>query len=395
MERNRLKNMDVALRLFLDAVAPTDRTERIPLEDADNRVLCKDITAPLDYPHYDQCILDGYAVRAEDTVGCGARNAKAMLPVKKGRVREGLCVSVHTGSAMPPGADALVPLEDVTEKDGRVLVLKEVKKREWVWSRGEGIAAGGVVLREGMQLKPTDIAMLAKVGMTHVDVYDKPRVLIIPTGDECVRRDASLGPGFVYEVNGLMCCLLVKRYGGNPTLHDIVPDDRGRLADALTGCREHDLVVTIGGSSAGKRDLMGRVVSSIGQVMYHGVAFHPGNHMGAGLIGVAEEVRPVAFLPGYTESCAVSAFMFVGPAIRKIGHYPRAQYGREPVQLTGDMSTPVGIRAVRKVNVRDGRARQVKLIAESADPGRYAYIVVPEETSLIESGQTAEAVYLE
>ncbi|OPY00776.1 MAG: Molybdopterin molybdenumtransferase [Syntrophorhabdus sp. PtaB.Bin047] len=395
MKESRLKNMDEALRLFLDAVVPTDRTERIPLEDADNRVLCKDIAAPLNYPHYDQCILDGYAVRAQDTIGCDARNAKAMSTATQGRVGRGLCMSVHTGSAMPPGADALVPLEDVMEKDGRILVLKEVKEREWVWSKGEGITAGGVVLREGMQLKPTDIAMLAKVGITRVDVYDRPRVLIIPTGDECVGRDSSLSPGFVYEVNGLMCCLLVKRYGGNPTLHDIVPDDRGKLAHALAGCQEYDLVVTIGGSSAGKRDLMGEVVSSMGRVLYHGVAFHPGNHMGAGLIEAGALTRPVAFLPGYTESCAVSAFMFVDPAVRKIGHYPPSRYGSEPVQLTGDLPTPVGIRAVRKVNVRDGRARPVKLIAESADPGTYAYIIVPEETSLIEGEQTAEAVYLE
>lgn len=387
--------MDEALRLFLGFTAPTDRSETILLDDADNRILCKDIIAPMDYPHYDQCILDGYAVKAEDTSGCTRKRGKELLLATKDKVRRGSCVLVHTGSALTPGADALVPIEDTIEKGSNILVLKEVKKREWIWSKGEGISTGNVVFRKGMQLKPTDIAMLAKLGVSHVDVYEKPRVLIVPTGDECVQRGESPGPGFVYETNGLMSSILVKRYGGNPTLHDIVPDDKARLAEAMKEGFEYDLIVTIGGSSAGKRDLMAQVVSSIGKVLYHGVALHPGNHMGAGFIRFGHETRPIAFLPGYTESCAVSTFMFIDPAIRKIGHYPPSQWEKEPVKLNGKISIPIDIIAVRKVNIKNGIAKPVKMLGESAEMGRYAYVIVPDGVSTVESGEATESEYLE
>ena len=293
MKNNKRVSVDEALALFLSFVEPINRINTVPLEEADDRVLSKDIIAPLDYPHYDQCILDGYAVQAADTAGCREGSERALSLTTEDYVGSGLCTLAHTGGALPSGADALLPLENATEKDGCILASKEVTKGEWIWPRGGGIREGNVVNKEGMLLKPVDIAMLAKLGVTHVEVYDRPRVLIVPTGDECIKRDEEIAPGFVYETNGLMCSLLVKRYGGYPILHDIVPDDKTRLRDVLLKGNDYDLVVTIGGSSASKRDLMGQVISSMGEVFFHGVALHPGNHMGTGFVrnGENEDTR--------------------------------------------------------------------------------------------------------
>jgi molybdopterin molybdotransferase len=296
---------------------------------------------------------------------------------------------------LSPGADALLPLEDAAEKAGLVRPLKEVKKGEWIWPKGAGIRAGNLVNKEGMQLKPTDIAMLAKLGISHVHIYDKPRVLIVPTGNECVKRNDKIAPGTVYESNGLMVSLLVRRYGSFPTLHDIVPDNVTQLKDVLMKGSDYDLIVTIGGSSAGGRDLIEQAVSSVGNILFHGVALHPGNHMGTGFIENEKKKTPVIFLPGYTESCAVASFVFVDGAVRKLGHYPPLYHGKQRLQLVTDMTTFPDVRAVRKVNVCDGKARLIKTIGESSHTGTFGYVLVPEDKTGFEAGEFVEVIYIE
>ncbi|HOI15103.1 MAG TPA: molybdopterin molybdotransferase MoeA [Geobacteraceae bacterium] len=384
-------SVDEALKKFLSCVEPVTRTVRVPLEEADGRVLSSDVIAPLDYPHYDQCILDGYAVVAADTV----EHEKTLTLSAEEPVRSGHCKTVHTGSAMPPGADALLPIEEALEKDNQVVVLQTVEKGKWIWPKGAGLRTGETMHKSGMHLTPTDIAMLAKLGITHVEVYDRPRVLIVPTGDECVKLGGELRDGYVYEVNGLMCQLLVKRYGGDAAISTIVPDSVEELRDAVWQGVDYDLVVTIGGSSSGKRDLMMQAVAAAGAVLFHGVALHPGNHMGAGYFTDNGAKKPVLFLSGYTESCAVAAFTFVNAAVRKLGHYPPTIYPTEPIVLDAAVAAPDIIRAVRKVHISNGRARQIRLIAESREVGGYTYIIVPEGISNLEAGQTVEAVYFE
>lgn len=395
MKNNRLMSVDDALGCFLPNIEPVRRTVVLPIEKADGRVLSKDVIAPIDYPHYDQCILDGYAVRAEDTTDCGNKHTRYLSITDNDSITEGLCVAAHTGSALASGADALLRIEDARAKGTRIIPTKEVVKGQWIWAKGDGLSRGEIVYREGMHLKPTDIAMLAKLGIGKVSVYDEPRVLIIPTGAECVKRGDTLEAGFVYEANGLMCSLLVKRYGGNPTIHDIVPDNKEELHDALLRGIDYDLVVTIGGSSSGKRDFMAQVMASAGVLVFHGVALHPGNHMGAGIIEGGNRSTPVLFLPGCTESCTVATFTFVDPAIKKLGHSPPSHHPTETCILAERVVTTKGIQAVRKLHIQEGKAKPVKLIGDSAQPGDYAYLTVPEDLAGLEAGTMVEAVYFE
>jgi len=394
-ENSGLVSVDDSLTSFLSSMEPVNRTIILPIEEADDRILSKDIVAPMDYPHYDQCILDGYAVLAEDTVDCGTEPIRYLSLTDNDFVAKGLCTVVHTGSVLPPGADAVLRIEDVIIKENRIIPTKEVKKGQWIWGKGAGLSQDDTVYREGMQLKPTDIAMLAKLDIAEVCIYDRPRVLIVPTGNECVRRGQVLEAGFVYEANGLMCALLVKRYGGDPTIHDIVPDNIEKLSDAIRQGLDYDMVVTIGGSSSGERDFMAQVMALTGTVIFHGVALHPGNHMGAGSIRGNNADIPVLFLPGYTESCAVASFTFVDAAVKRLGHRPPSRYSTETCLLTEPVATPNGIRAVRKVHVRDGKARPIKMIGDSAEPGNYAYLTISEDRADLEADRMVEAVYLE
>jgi molybdopterin molybdotransferase len=246
-----------------------------------------------------------------------------------------------------------------------------------------------------MQLKPTDIAILAKLGIDSVQVHDRPKVLIIPTGNELIKRGGDLRPGAVYESNGLMCKLLLTRCGADPMLQEIVQDNVGKLKDALYAGQSYDLVITIGGSSASKRDLMEETTCVAGKLAFHEVALHPGNHMGAGKVVSDKGSTPLIFLAGYTESCAVGAMVFANAAIRKLGHYPPIRYARERAVLESKVRTPLGVRAVRKMCVVDGKATPVMLIAESFRTGRYPYLIVPEDVVEYEAGEEVECVHLE
>jgi molybdopterin molybdotransferase len=390
-----LTGTEEALDRFLRLVDPVQQVEMIDVDQADDRVLSGAVTSPADYPHYDQCIVDGYAVKAEDTTGCGERKSKVLLRSGDGPVRAGTCQVVHTGSALPEGADAVVMIEETTSSHDGIAIQKEAKNGDWIWPAGAGIRKGEVVFIEGRQLKPTDVAMLARLGIARVEVYRKPRVVIIPTGDEVIGRGGHLAPGTVYESNGLMCQMLVRRSGGEPVLTDVVPDDLGRLKEALIRGTDYDLIVTIGGSSGGKRDLLEHAVSSVGAVAVHGIAFHPGNHSGIGCVENGGKRTPVAFLPGYTESCAVAIFTLVEPAVRKLGRLPSHPSARSELVLTRDFSKPAQIRKVLKVRAADGKATPVKLIGEPDAPGEYAYLVIPEGVEGLRAGDKVEGRYLE
>ncbi|MGA9140593.1 MAG: molybdopterin molybdotransferase MoeA [Methanocella sp.] len=384
-------SVEDATEAFLTHVLPVSRSYKTELDYADNRILSADIVAPVDYPHYDRCYMDGYAVRSEDTTG-----GRALLrPCTDGRVGQGQCLWVHTGSALPPGADAVVPVEDTTEEPDGIRLSIEARPGDNFTPRGSIIRQGDLVFRAGLQLKPTNIALLATLGMTGVDVYEKPRVLIIPTGDELVGRGQKAGPGTINESNGLMCQLLVRRYGGKPSVWDIVPDELEKLTEAVSSGLGYDLIVTTGGTSVGVRDLMPQIVASMGRVVVHGVGIRPGRPVGMGYVEEGDRKTPIVFLPGFPDACAVGAMIFVDRAVRKLGRYPSSRYVRDTAVLSGKGPGPRASRSFVKVRVHDGKATPVGTVGPTPCDGEYAYMIVPEEDDCCRDGQPVDILFLE
>ncbi|HTX44622.1 MAG TPA: molybdopterin molybdotransferase MoeA [Methanocella sp.] len=389
----KLTSVEDALKIFLDTISPIGRKYMVELEYADNRVLASDIIAPKDYPHYDQCFMDGYAVVAGDTQGCSQARPKFLALTDGSRVSPGRCVQVHTGSALPEGADAVVRLEDAEVVAGGIRVLAEAPGGQFFTPRGNVVKKGDTVFIEGRQLKPTDIAMLATLGLTEVEVYERPKVLVIPTGDELIERGKEAGPGAVNESNGLMCYLYARRFGGKASVWDIVPDDAEKLKDALRAGLKYDLIVTSGGSSVGKRDYMRELVESMGTVLVHGVGLKPGRPTGMGYIEEGGRRVPIVFLPGFPDACAVGAMAFVSQAIRMLGHYPPLKYPSGRRKLSAKIKTFAGAKAVSKVLVRGDEAIPVSTVGPSPYPGEYAYVVLVGEGH--EAGEETEAIYYE
>lgn len=388
--RANLVSVEAALEAFLAHVRPVERTYRVELDYADNRILSRDVIAPQDYPHYDRSYMDGYAVRSADTAG-----GEALLRPSAGPVGPGECRWVHTGSALPPGADAVVPVEATAEEPGGVRFRAAARPGDNFTPRGSHIRTGDPVFRAGLQLKPTNVALLATLGMAGVEVYEKPRVLVVPTGDELVLRGQKAGPGTINESNGLMCQLFVKRYGGKPSVWDIVPDDLEKLTEAVRTGLDYDLIVTTGGTSVGERDLMPRIVASMGRVVVHGVGIRPGRPVGMGYVEAGARRTPVVFLPGFPDACAVGAMLFVERAVRKLGHYPPPRYAACTAVLDGDGPGPRASRSIVKVRVHDGRATPVGTVGPAPDAGEYAYVIVPEDGKGYHDGCPVDVHFLE
>jgi molybdopterin molybdotransferase len=387
-----------ALDIFLGSFRPLETTEAIPLEEADGRVLCHDVVAPRDVPHYDRSAMDGYAVRAADTFGSSREAGVFLRLTADGRLGRGECRPMHTGSPIPEGADAVVMIENTEAMGSQIEVLGQVSPGQNVGARGEDVAKGQSVFVVGRQLKPSDVGLLASMGYTKVDVYRRPCVLIIPTGEEIVPRGVEPQAGEMNESNGVMNFLYVKRYGGEPRVHEIVVDDKAKIAAALKEGTAYDLIVTTGGSSVGRRDLLPEVVASMGRVLVHGVAIKPGRPVAMGLIETDGKRTPIVCLPGYPAACAIDSMVFVDPAVKKLGHLPAAKYRTEKAVLSRKIASEAGYRTYTRVSVEGGTATPLRtkgagiLSSVSLADG---YVIIPEDVEGREAGETVEVVYLE
>ena len=337
--------MTAARETLLDAVSPHERTEDVPLRDADERVVAGEITAERAVPHYRRAAMDGFAVRAEDTFGASQRSP-ASLRVDETVTTE-TAARVHTGSELPEGADAVVMVEETEVTGDRVTVFDAVAGGENVAPVGEDVAEGQTLYEDGHRLRPSDLGLLKSVGNDTVEVYERPSVSVIPTGEELVQDDPE--PGEVIETNGQTVAQYVKRWGGDATYRDIVTDDVDALRAAISDDLDHDVVVTTGGSSVGERDLLPEVVDGIGEVLVHGVALKPGHPVA---LGVVEET-PILMLPGYPVACIVNAVQFLRPALRRAGHLSPTDPPTTEAELTRKIASEPGTRTYARVELHD------------------------------------------
>ncbi|EMA66773.1 molybdenum cofactor synthesis protein [Halorubrum aidingense JCM 13560] len=338
-----------ALATLLDAAAPHGRTESVALADADGRVVAEPIDAPAPVPSYDRAAMDGYAVRAEDTFGASGRSPAVLRAAgtEADAIAPGEAARVHTGSAVPEGADAVVMIEQVEEVGDEVETFDAVAAGENVGDAGEDVAEGQRLFEAGHVLRPSDLGLLRSVGLDAVPVSEPPTVAVIPTGEELVRADP--GPGEVIETNGLTVSRLVERWGGEARYRDIVTDDEDALAAAIERDLDADVVVTTGGSSVGERDLIPEVVDGLGEVLVHGVALKPGHPVCLG----AADGTPIVSLPGYPVACIVNAAQFLRPLQKHVGGTAADPFPTRRAVLDRKIASEPGTRTFARVSLSD------------------------------------------
>ena len=321
-----------AFAAFRLGISPVERTETVALEAALGRVLAQDLIARETLPSFPRATMDGFAVRAADTLGASEQSPAylrlvddvptGVVPAVRVGVRE--AVRTHTGAMMPPGADAVVMVEDTNlhgstgSRQAEVEVLDAAAPGENVLAVGEDVRAGAVAVPAGRRLRAAELGGLAALGITRVIVRARPRIAILSTGDEVVAAGATPGPAQVRDVNGTTVAAVVAQAGGVAVPCGIVVDDAVALERALRAvCENADAVVLSAGSSVSVRDLTAQVVARLGApgVLVHGIAIKPGKPTVLALC----DGTPVVGLPGNPASALVVAWRIVRPLVRLLG----------------------------------------------------------------------------
>jgi len=314
-------------------------TEWVALLQASGRVLAEEIRADADLPSYDRSTVDGYAVRSADTADAskGApvplRVAGEVLMGQQAglEVRAGDAVRIPTGGAIPEGADAVVMQEQAVRKDRTVYIERRVDSGENIVRRGEDLRAGELVLRPGRRLRPQDIGLLAGLNHAEVEVYLRPKVAVIVTGDELVAPGREPTGAQIHDMNTYTLTGLLERSGALPVPYGIVGDSLQLVLErAKAAHRQADAVILVGGSSVGERDVVTDAIAALGEpgIVVHGIAIRPGKPT---ILAVASG-KPVFGLPGNVVSAMIIYDQFVRPVIEALAGLSEERHLGAPVR---------------------------------------------------------------
>jgi molybdopterin molybdotransferase len=294
----------------------TPPVETVPLEQVRGRVLAEDVSADRDLPPFHRALRDGYALRAADLTAMPVvLRCVGEVPAGRcfeGELNPGQCVSIMTGAPLPVGADAVVMLEHTRSLGEDIEIQRSVRQWENIVLQGSEAALGARVLPRGRRLQAAEIGLLAAVGKATVAVYRRPRVAILPTGDEVVAVEQRPQWFQIRNSNAVTLAAQVSAAGGVPAQLGIAPDRKEVLRERIERGLDSDLLLLSGGVSMGKFDLVEEVLGELGaEFFFQGAAIRPGKPL------VFGQVREVFFfgLPGNPVSTFVTFELFVRPAL--------------------------------------------------------------------------------
>jgi molybdenum cofactor synthesis domain-containing protein len=387
MSARPLVSVDVARCRLAEAAQPVTRIERRPLERLHGRVNALPLVANHDVPRFARSAMDGYAVRAGDTVGApvslrvvdeawaGHPSAASLSP--------GCAIAIATGAALPDGADAVVMVED-TSRDGDVVTARAaVRPGQHVSPRGSDLRAGVTALAAGALLTPARVGVVAALGLTAADVFARPRVALLSSGDEVAPAGAPLGPGQVHDVNSHTLAAIVSENGGEPVHGPRVADRMDAVEDAIRACLDADLVLVSGGSSVGGRDFVLDVLARLGEIRFHGIAVKPGKPTVLAVIGGT----PVVGMPGNPTSCLSNGYLLVAPVVRCMAHLPPVEPRLVGARLGRTVTSPADRHQFYTVHVIDGVAMPAfKGSGDITSMAADGYFEIPVGVDRVEEG---------
>ncbi|MFG2620522.1 gephyrin-like molybdotransferase Glp [Streptomyces sp. NPDC048507] len=434
---HRLWSVDEHLADILAAVRPLEPIE-LQLLDAQGCVLVEDVTVPVALPPFDNSSMDGYAVRVADVQGA-SEEFPAVLAVigdvaagsgELPTVGPGQAARIMTGAPLPPGAEAVVPVEwtdggtgggaasGMTPASaapegagGEVRVHRAAEARAHVRSRGSDVQAGDLALAAGTVLGPPQIALLAAIGRGAVRVRPRPRVVVLSTGSELVQPGEALAAGTIYDSNSFALAAAARDAGAIAYRVGAVADDAETLRSVIEDqLIRADLLVTTGGVSVGAYDVVKEALTSVsagdeaveaGNVDFRKLAMQPGKPQGFGTVG--PDHTPLLALPGNPVSSYVSFELFVRPAIRALMGLPQSQVSRPSVRAVLKADRPIGSPAGRRQFLRGAYDAESGTVGPVGGSGSHliaalahadSLMVVPEDVTSVEPGSELEVILL-
>jgi molybdopterin molybdotransferase len=353
-----LLTIEEAQRLILDRVRPLP-AERVKLESAAGRVLAEPATALVDLPPFANSAMDGFALRAADTPGTlpVVERIPAGRPAEKS-LQVGEAMGIATGGALPEGADAVVPIEYVVERGNTIEVSGPVAPAANVRPRGGDVRAGQGVVAAGARLGPAQLGALAASGVAEVACGARPRAAVLATGSELRRPGEPLGPGEIYEANGLILAAQLASAGACAERLPAIADTDEAHREAIARGLEHDLLVTSGGVSVGPHDLVRRIEAELGvEEVFWRVAVKPGKPVSFGVRGSTL----VFGLPGNPVSSLVGFELFVRPAVVALQGASEPWPRFEPGKLGSDVRVNPNRDELVRARTRNGEEGAVVL----------------------------------
>jgi len=357
--------------------------ERVPLLDAAGRVLAEEMVAPWCMPLCDSSAMDGFAVRAAD---CGSLPADlrvtGYIPAGGeicGDVAPGCAIRIMTGAPIPPGCDAVVPVEETSERGDVVTLHDPVRTGQHIRVTAEDVAVGETIITAGTLLRSPEISMLASFGRALVPVYRRARVAILSTGDELVELGEPLVPGKIINSNILSLAAAVREIGAEPLLLGIARDNRESHLEKMTEGLKADAFITSAGVSAGDRDLVRDILAELGvEQLFWKVEMKPGGPTAVAMFGG----KPVFSLPGNPVSTMVTFEAFARPALLKMMGHRRIFRPVVTATLMNDLRKKPG-----KVNL-------IRVSLAKGEDGFQAYSSGIQQTALLKTMLRADALAL-
>ena len=404
-----------AEQMILDLVQPLRETEPVDLTLATGRILANSIESKLDFPHWDNSAMDGYAVKFADVRSSTPKHPITLEVVEeipagyqpKREIQPGEAARIFTGAIVPAGADTIV-MQEHTQRVQKNFVKIQITPtaKSFIRHRGEYARVGDPLLAAGTILNPPEIAILAATGYSQVEVYRRPRVAILSTGDELVTPSQTLKPGQIVDSNQYALAAFVTQAGGIPICLGIVPDDRAKLTAAMSEAIDSaDIVLSTGGVSVGDYDYVEAILAELGgDIQIRSVAIKPGKPLTVAKFNRADRTVVYFGLPGNPVSALVSCWRFGRLAIAKFSGLPESSWHPDWIEVTTTQDlTADGHRETYlwgKLELIDGQY-QFSLAGGTQSSanminlaGTNALAMVPLDTTTIAAGSTVQVLVL-
>jgi molybdopterin molybdotransferase len=386
-------SIDEARRLLRDGVRPIERVETVTLLDAQGRVASADVQSTIQVPPFSRSAMDGYAIAAADASSAGPERPARLRIVDRiytgqmprTKVDRGTAIEIATGAPLPEGADAVVMVEE-TRRAGEdaVEVLAAVTAGQNIGRRGADISSGDRIVQRGDHLNASRIGALAAIGRGSVEVFARPRVAVLSTGNEVIEPGSPLAGGQIYDVNRFTLAAVIDAHGGTAMPRAPVPDTVAALISALDDCASADILIFSGGSSVGERDLLVDLVAARGSMIFHGIAVKPGKPTAFAIV----DGKPFFGMPGNPTSCLSNAYILLVPYLRATARLPLYAPRTVQLPLAARIVSPAGRHQFFTIRLRDGMAYPAfkgsgEITSLSQADG---YIEIPQDQSTVEEG---------
>lgn len=391
--------IDIIQNLFDDNLKP--QCEKINVSEAYGRILYEDVYSRIDFPPFDKALKDGFAILSEDSFGASEESPNTLEVIDfleagsttDKKVEKGKCIEISTGAAMPEGAEAVVMVEYCEKLDGKVNLLTTATPSQDVARKGSDIEEGNLILKKGDFLNPGKIGVLLSQGFETIEVYKRPSVGVISSGNEIVMQGQDLVHGKIYDVNGNMIKNDAVSCGADAKFLGIMRDNYDEVKEKITeSLKDVDVLLCSGGTSAGLGDVMKHVLDELGEVYIHGISVQPGKPT---IVGVIDE-KLVIGLPGNPVSALMIFNAFVAQPLTKLAGIEKDfELNVVKGKMTRRIHSPVGRMQYQLVKVNGEDIQPIfkdsgAIFSLSSADG---YVKVPKSVELLDEGEEVE-VYL-